>query len=57
MPVLDWLIPIIIIVALALAVLAKATGETLGEILNDIKEFFVGKAEDVQENTMGVYER
>lgn len=57
MAVLDWLIPLIIILALALAVIAAATKQTLGEILTDIREFFAGHAEEVKDTTIGVYER
>ena len=52
---IDWALPVIIIVGLVLAIIAKATGETLGEILSDLKDFFSEKKDDVQDTTIGVY--
>mgnify|MGYP001420559823 CR=1 FL=1 len=57
MALLDWLIPLIVIVGLVLAVLAKATGETLGEIFTDIKDLFADKTEVVTDGTIGNYTR
>lgn len=53
---IDYAIPILVVGGLVLAIIAKATNETLGEILSDIKDFFVEKKEDVSDNTIGVYD-
>jgi len=54
---IDYALPIIIIVGLILAIWAKTSGQTIGDLLRDLVSFFEEKKEDTQENIMGVYER
>ena len=57
MPVLDVILPILIIAGLILAIWAKASGQTIGDLFRDMADFFSDKKEETQETMMGVYGR
>ena len=54
---IDYALPLIIIGGLVLAIWAKVSGQTVGDLLRDLVDFFNEKKEDTAETTMGVYER
>jgi len=45
----DWLISISIILALILGFLAKMTGQTVGQLLTEVREFIMETREDINE--------
>ena len=45
----DWIISVVIIVGLIFAIWAKVTHRTIGEILEEIKDFVSGTKEEIEE--------
>ena len=52
----DWLISFSIIIGLILAIWAKLSQQTIGELLRDIREFLSEMRSGAQEKVIEVYE-
>ena len=55
---MDWniIIAIVIIVGFVLTIWARVSHQTIGELLSDIKDLFVGTGEDKVESITQIYE-
>jgi hypothetical protein len=52
----DLLVAIAVILIIALIVAAKVTGQTIMELIGDIRDFFTDKKEDTVEMATQIYE-
>lgn len=54
---INWILPVLIIGGLIIIVYCKATGQTLGEMLHELRDFFAERKEEIAESRLGNYGR